>query len=499
MDTLSIATANVTGNATLDGQSDVVLGTAVVGKALAVNAGNNLTANTLTVTGNSVLTSAGNTTVTTFDGEGDLSATAGGNVTMIRASTAGAMNLHAHQSIDVGTAHIGTNGNWVAGKDLKADEVTAGCNFTGDAGGTIAIGALMAGCNVEMASTAALVFNTLQAGNNLALTSRGSDVVGGTANAGDSLQVGAAGAIDIGSATAGVDIVGNSGAKQAWGAYVAGRDVDLVAGSDVSVGDGHSGGVQSIISGGSIVFDRVQAGTIASMDAQGGSLTGGLLTAASGSLAARDQLSLSQGVVATRLSLAADMIDAKVAQSSNGTGPLTTTLTGYHNGVARKVIVEVDPRDAWLIDQLGAVDAYLASSAGKVAVGNGYIGNTMTLRTPQMQLLMDNNSPLLRPYDVQLMQPSRNFRLSADGVYLDTDAYVVRFNDGFRITSPNYNNQHIDSNMNYLGEAALRYMGRMLQLDPAYEDRSPELRLDIDLGGDVITSDRDALNLGAPN
>src|SRR5690606_35567473 len=138
------------------------------------------------------------------------------------------------------------------------------------------------------------------------------------------------------------------------------------------------------------------AGTTASMDAQGGSLTGGQLRAASADLAARDHLSLAQGTVDTRLNLAANDIAARVAQSSVGEGPLTTTLTGYHNGVARKVVVEVDPRDAWLIDEIKAIDAQLASTAARADIAQGYIERILTLATSGMNLLMDNTSPVLR-------------------------------------------------------------------------------------------------------
>ncbi len=537
--TLSIADASVAGNATIDGQANVVLGTAEVGKALAVNAVTDLTATTLDVIGNSTLTSGGNTSVTTFNGQGDLSSTAGGdlalgtgtvggnatlrsgndtsvntfdvkadltanaggNATFDVVNVGGSMYLQAGKAIDVGTAVIGVDGTWVAGTDLNADDVTTGCNFSGDAGGTMSIGSVQAGCGLQLASGESLVFDALRAGNDIQLTSRRADVRGGAVDAGGSLKVGAANDIAINTTTAGVDIAANSGGNQQWGSYEAGRDVRFAAGGDVLAGNGESGGLQSIISGGSIHFDRIQAGTTVSMDAQGGSLTGRQLQAASGALAARDQLSLAHAMVDTRLNLAASDINAQIAQSSQGVGPLTTTLTGYRNGVAHQVVVEVDPRDAWLIDQLKAVDAQLASSAARADIAQGYIEKTMTLATSGMNVLMDNTSPVLRPVDVQLTQLDKTFRLSADGTFMDTNAFVVRFADGFRLTSPNYNPEHVDGGPNYLGESAVRYMGRMLQLDtrngqsvPASEWLDDEKNTD-----DVVSSPAGAVNLGAPN
>lgn len=499
--TLSIADAKVSGNAAIDGESNVVLGQAAIGKNLAVNAGNDLTANTLDVAGNSTLTSGNDMSVTTFNGQGDLTAKAGANATFDTVTVGGSMSLQAGKAIDVGTAVIGVDADWVAGTDLTADKVTTGCNFTGDAGGTLAIGSVQAGCSLQLASNDSLSFDSLQAGTDIGLTSRRGDVQGRSVDAGGSLQVKAANAIGISTAAAGTDITANSGGAQQWGSYRAGRDARLTAVGDVVTGSGDSGGLQSIISGGSIHFDRIQAGTTASMDAQGGSLSGGQLRAASGELAARDHLSLASAMVDTRLNLAATDIDAHIAQSSQGQGPLTTTLTGYRNGVAHRVTVEVDPRDAWLIDQIKAVDAQLASTAARADIEQGYIEKTMTLATSGIKVLMDNTSPVLRQADAQLTQLDKTFRLSANGTFLDTNAYVVRFADGFRVTSPNYNPEHVVGGPDYLGESAVRYMSRMLRLDTTDRSNTPASRWidDAQEKDDVISSADGAVNLGAPN
>ncbi|WP_065868043.1 leukotoxin LktA family filamentous adhesin [Stenotrophomonas nitritireducens] len=497
--TLSIAQADVTGNADVDGQADVVLGTANVGQALTANAATDLTATSLNAGGNARLSSGGNSTVGTFDGRHDLSVMAGADISVTKAVTGRAMYLDAGQSIQVGTAQIGTDGVWKAGGDISADTVTTGCGFDADAGGVISLGSLQAGCGIALASNGTLAFDQLQAGDDISLVSRAGSVLGGQVDAGGSLRVAAAGDIAVNAAEAGRNITASSGGTQQWGRYAAGGDARLQSQGDVAVGSGVSGGAQSIISGGSIRFDRVAAGSTVRMDAQGGSLAGGNLQAASGSLAARDQLSLSQGLVDTRLNLAADSIQAHVAQSAAGQGPLTTTLTGYHNGVARKVVVEVDPRDAWLIDQLKAVDAQLATRSARASIGQGYVERTMALNTAQMRVFMDNTNPTLRPVDVQLIQLDKTFRLAADGRFLVTDAYVENFGDGFRVTSPNYNRDHVDSDLNYFGEGALRYMGRMLQLDPAYDGQAPVRMFDVEMGEDVIATHDAAVNFGAPN
>ncbi len=460
---LAIDNAAVGGQAGIDGGTDVQLGNATVAQSLVLNAG--------------------------------------GAITVGSAAVDGSMTLRAGQSIEVGTAAIGVDGDWVAGTHLSADEVTVGCNFRGDAGAWLAIGTLNAGCGIGLSAHDALRFDALQAAGGIALASRGSDVQGRQLDAG-TLQVQAAGDIRIEAARAGGDLVATSGGTQQWGAYQAGGNATLQAGRDIQFSSGRSGGAHSIIAGGSIGFERASAGTTAYMDAQAGSVAGGQLQAAAAQLSARDTLSLAQAMVDTRLNLAADDVQAQVRQSDAGEGVLTTTLTGYRNGVARRIVVDVQPRDAWLIDALQAMEAQLTSSSSRVAIADGHVERSMTLTTPSLQLLMDNTSPVLRPADAQLMQLNRRFHLAADGRLLDTNAYVLRFNDGVRVSSPNYNREHIDAGPAYLGESAVRYMGRMLNL------RSPEMAVparapaegDEAKARDVVTpAIGGAVNLGAPN
>ena len=164
--------------------------------------------------------------------------------------------------------------------------------------------------------------------------------------------------------------------------------------------------------------------------------------------------------------------------------------------------MDVQPRDAWLIDALRAMEAELTSSSAKVAIADGHVERTMTLTTPALHVLMDNTSPALRPADAQLLQLNRRFHLATDGRLLDTDAYVLRFNDGVGVSSPNYNRDHLEAGPAYLGESAVRYLGRMLNL------RSPEMAVparapaegDEAKARDVVAPALGgAVNLGAPN
>ncbi|ATD67361.1 hypothetical protein CNR27_07880 [Luteimonas chenhongjianii] len=496
---LALVDTAVDGDARIDGAADVQLDTLRVDRTLVANAGGLLALGSGAVGADATLTSAGDTRIGVLEGGANLSANAGADIRVAHVGVDGSMALNAGRSIDVGSARIGTDGLWTAAADIDADDVTVGCNFSGNAGASVTIGTLQAGCNLAIGSGSSLLFERLRAERDVAVAARGADVGGGDIDAGTALQIDAARDIRIGSARAGTTLRADSGAAQSWNRYQAGTAARLHAGADVGVGEGQSGAAQSILAGGSIAFDRVDAGTTATMDAQGGALTGGRLQAQSGNLAARDTLSLASAIVDTRLNLSANDVQAQVLQSLDGGGALTTTLTGYRNGAARRLVVDVQPRDAWLIDSLRAMDAQLTGSTDQVTIEHGYVGRTMRLTTPTMGVLMDNTSPVLRPADVQLLQLDGRFTLTADGSVLATNAFVVRFSDGFRVLSTNYNRDHSDGSLDYLGESALRYMGRMLQL-PEREDVTPVIApTDADeAAADVVTSVAGdvAINLG---
>ena len=503
MDRLSIGEASVAAGASITGGADVELGQATSSGDMAVQSGGLLTASMLQVGGNARLASGGDVQLTALAGRGDLSLNAGGNATFAGVGVGGNMELVAGRSINAGSASVGGNGNWVAGTDVTADEVVTGCHFSADAGGVVSIGRLQVGCGMQLSATGDMAFTQLDASGDIALASRAGSVQGASIAAGGSLRLGAATDIAISGAVVGRDLLADSAGDQQWDNHVTGGNARLQAGRDVRVGTGSSGGQQSIIAGGSISFDRIVAGTTAHMEAQGGSLQGESLHASSGELGARDQLSLANAMVNSQLALGAADIQANVFQTATAGTPLKTSLTGYRNGVAHKVVVEVEARDAWLIEQLRALDAQLATTAPQVRIEQGYIENTMTLATPRTRLLMDNVNPALRPYDVQVMQLDRTFRLSVDGSLADTNAYALRFADGFQVASPNYNAAHVDAGPSYQGESAVRYLGRMLQLkgDAGHATGAPATlhSSDGEDGGGLVHSPAAALNLGAPN
>jgi hypothetical protein len=54
------------------------------------------------------------------------------------------------------------------------------------------------------------------------------------------------------------------------------------------------------------------------------------------------------------------------------------------------------------------------------------------------------------------MQPHYDFLLYQDGIHTLTDAFIVRYDYGFQMQTPNYVSSHLWLGPDYLGESALR-------------------------------------------
>ena len=249
-----------------------------------------------------------------------------------------------------------------------------------------------------------------------------------------------------------------------------------------------------------ISFGHVQTPATANLTAAGGSVDGGQLHAQTASVNALERIRLDSANIADHLTLAADDIAVQVTQTDTAL-PLTTTLTGYQGGIASKIEVSVDARDAWVIDSLKAMQAILDTQVDKVAVEQGWIGETMDLRSGSVDVWMNNQSPVLRPADVQLIQPAHGFTLTLDGIDVFTDSYVVRYGDGFRISVPNYVAEHDWTDLDYFGGSAVRYTTRMLKMlrdgMEEHDDRSDSK----DVPAELISSPEGvthAVKVGAP-
>ena len=243
-----------------------------------------------------------------------------------------------------------------------------------------------------------------------------------------------------------------------------GRHLALASGGQMTLANAMAGGNIELLSrDAGIGFRHVTTPGQATLTAAGGSVEGGDLDAHTASVSALNRIRLDSANITDHLTLAADDIAAQVLQADVAL-PLTTTLTGYQNGIASKIEVSVDARDAWVMDSLKAMQAILDTQVAKVSIETGWIGETMRLNSGSVNVWMDNQSPLLRQADVQLMEPEHAFTLTLNDIDVFTDSYVVRYGDGFRISVPNYVAEHDWKDLNYFGGSAVRYTTRMLKM-----------------------------------
>ena len=462
---LSLQTGTVGAQATLSADRDVTLGAMSIGEDLDIEAGRSIAY--------AEIDAGGDVTALAVDGdiEGDVAAAGGavafdaGNDIRVASLTAGErVDLVAGR--DVGGRSIvalGTDVTVHAGHDIDLDEVTAVRDVLLYAGNAIRLGRVDAGRDLGADAGMDLQFDTLGAGRDLTLRSRGGSIEGGSLQAGRHADLDAAAAVTVNDSSTGGDYRIVAGTDTDLLRYRVGGQLDLDAGGDVSIGEGRGEGVQSIDAGGAIAFGDVAGADAIRMEASGGGIDGRLLSAPQADLSARDHIGLDLARIDSRLNLAATDIRGTVEQTGSGSDPIEMVLTGYRDGVARKITLSVDARDAWVMNRLAAMEAVLDTSVAKVDIEEGHIGETMSLTTPVTRTWMHNQDPALRPTDVQLIQPGLDFMLSQRGNHTFTDAFVVRYGSGFWVEAPNHLAPRYWTDIDYYAESALRFTFRTLE------------------------------------
>jgi len=314
---------------------------------------------------------------------------------------------------------------------------------------------------VESASD--LAFDALESTGDLRLRSRFGDIAGGALRAGGNAEVRASGSVRVDDSVVGDDHAIDAGHDVHLGRYGVGGSTMLVSGGEIEVGAGAGAGHQQLRAAGGIRFGSVAGGTTIDMRALGGDIEGTHLEAAEAHVSARDRIGIDMARIGSRLNLAAAEIDGRVEHTPNRGDPLSMVLTGYQDGVARKIALSVDARDGWIVDRLAAMQAELDTSAATVEIRDGHIARSMQLTTPVTRTWMHNQDPAIRPADVQLVQPGGTFVMSQRGALTFTDAYVVRYGEGYHVQVPNHLPSREWTDVDYYAESALRFTVRTLQ------------------------------------
>ncbi len=483
-------------DATLASGRDSTIAAMTVGGALALNSGGNAHIVQGTVGGASQIGAGGELDVDSYQAGSDVTTQSGaatnlGNVVLSNGSiqSSAGTDLNVTQALnvqqgnatlkagaDMDLAKVTTSGDLTAqaGGNLQATTLEIGNDGRLNAGGNISLlGATSARASLDMLANGHLGFVGITAGTDVTGQSSTDGIDGASVDAVGSIRFTAAKDIHIGTQTAGTDIDLRAGTDVATQVMDAGHDVDVAAGGDVQMYSTHAGNLVTVDAGGTLNAHDVEAGhaiglaaqlinftTLSAPDsitllARDGNVIGSSLTTRDAFVAANGDIALDAAYIGDRINLAANDITAQVTQTSKGQ-PLYSVLTGYQGGVARRITVDADASQQWMIDRLSAVQAALATTAPRADIASGHIEQTMSLDTPVAKVRMNQQSAQLIKANVQLMQPHYDFLLYQDGIHTLTDAFIVRYDYGFQMQTPNYVSSHLWLGPDYLGESALR-------------------------------------------
>ncbi|MDF3983616.1 leukotoxin LktA family filamentous adhesin [Luteibacter sp. PPL554] len=527
------ARVNVQGNATADTTSVTGDATLGIGGTLAANqttvqgnftatVGGDAALTTTNVTGDTTLhttgdLSAGQTTV-----QGALAATVGGNATLATTQVGASATVKVGGSLDSGVLGVGQDAVIAVAQNAHLATTTVGQDATLSTGQAMTLGTLDTGRDTFATAGDDLAFATVQAGRDAVLRSANGRVLGGDVTAGSASTVVAASDVIFGTdravgnalVTSGRDIqgqavvvsqgdlTGTAARDLTLGRYDVARDVRLTSGRDMHLGQGRNGGLLTLGLAGNLGFGTIVTGGPASIESTQGSIHGGDLVTDTATLAAQGAVVLDTSHIGTRLNLAASDIDAHTVQTTTGK-PLSMTLTGYHGGVARQIVIDLRQSDSWLIDRLATIQAVFDTSATRVTLPDGTVQGDMRLVTPAARVYMNNVSPTLADADIQYFEPDTRFTLALDGKAIVSDAYLTRYTVGYDVTTPNYIASHLAANIDYFGGSVLRYLGSTLTLhtdqthpsDASREETAPGQPLPV---GPVPTPSHDD-NLVSPS
>jgi hypothetical protein len=158
-------------------------------------------------------------------------------------------------------------------------------------------------------------------------------------------------------------------------------------------------------------------------------------------------------------------MDVKLSQLP-GFPPLQMNVTGYKGGVSGKVALNVDAPAGLDFGQLRAKQIDLITTADGVSIASGYVPGRLSMLTPSVNLLMNNQDTTPQPVNVQLYQPGYAFKLLQNGRSTFTDAYVLYFGDGFTPGVSNYTVPHTDVPLSVFGISVIDDSTRKAQYQP---------------------------------
>ncbi|QIK80736.1 leukotoxin LktA family filamentous adhesin [Lysobacter sp. HDW10] len=451
------------------------------GGTLLLNTGTNANLGTAAVGGTGQINAGQSLTVGTYTGGDSLQATSGTDTTVGQiALTAGNLGIDAGQNMRANSLSARAGAITLdAGQAADVRALDASGNVLATAGTRLDAGQWLAGGNADLLARDAIQFGNVTAGQNLTGTSTLGSIAGTEAHAGVDLTLNAATTLDVLTLTAGRDTRLTAGGALTTGTLTSGNDAVVRAGGDIRMNSTTVGNVLDVDGGAALTigdataghrvklaaqtidFGTIRAPDVIDLHARNGNIIGAELATRDAYIAARHDIALDAVRIGNRLNMQANTITANLFQTSTQ-DTIYSVLTGYQGGVAKTVQVRAQIPKHWQIDQLSAVDATLATTGPDVSIDDGHIENTMALDTQLAKIRMNQFDPTLVAANIQLMEPDFNFNYYQRGIHTLTDAYMIRYQFGNQVQTPNYVVGHFSIPADYLGESVLRYNGRKL-------------------------------------
>ena len=440
------------------------------GGAFAITTGENLVADSLSSGGTATLAVGGTATISTLSAQGNVGI------------TAQALDMPVGSTLQSGgVVDVATTGNMVLGAITTTDapstptplvDLTAGGDIITDTNGVTNITATAAGSELLLAAgtgIGALGSPLIVDVPWLDAASTDGPVVISDLMGFDSpelqaqngpLAVTADGPLTATSITAGGDAtVSALGAASALnvGTFSADNGT-LQAGGNMTLGTATTLGSLSLQAS-NIYGNTITAGGLfsATATAPAGVIDLQQITAPELALATPGSLTISSLTVQNSAQFSADSMTLGIHHPYANT--LSLGVTGFANGVARRVSLNLDSVGPVVFNRLFARNATIRAAANSVTIADGQITDSLTLWTPQRSLYMNNVDPALENFGIQLYQPSTFFTLSQIGSRTLTSAYITNYGFAVNGTVNDYTGAHDGVNGFFTGSSGVNSGG----------------------------------------
>ncbi|NNM86009.1 MAG: leukotoxin LktA family filamentous adhesin [Phycisphaerales bacterium] len=158
--------------------------------------------------------------------------------------------------------------------------------------------------------------------------------------------------------------------------------------------------------------------------------------------------------VTNSLNLHGQNITAVVHQTG-APQPLVANIGGFNGGVANSINLTIYA-PSLIFSVLDAANTQLTLSSNQVQVLHGDVPGSLAINTPGETLLLNNTPQPLLPVNVQLYQPGGLFNLLLSPGYVQTDAYVLRYQSGWQDVLLSYIGSHNDTDFAFVGGSIVR-------------------------------------------